>query len=428
MKKLFSIFLALAMLFALCSCDAQEIREQLLPKAPEAEVVVQPVSTEPPAPAETPEPAPAAKEPTNRVIVTISKNVQEFYDPAEERQLILDFSYETPHVDILERDEAAAAINEYVSLLDETYCTGNDYGAGAGDGLNAMLELAIDNFTYAYETGTDVNLELSSNRRVSISRSDDSVLSLVYTTYVYKGGDKGETKTSSYVFDTESGDLLTLDMLAADRGAFDAAVLESMKAAAAADPVFSGVEGIDELLPGLLREGAWALTREGIEFVSDEHEFSQTVDGVFRAAVSYEQLAGLMDEKYLPVCGVEEGTVSVIPQADFQDGSMEVIDKVFVDNEGEDLCLVAEGTVYDVSLSRVGYTDFNGRFYQTRQLWNGSFMRDCVLQLRTMIPDGMPDLLLSYRTAAGEKVSRLITQSGEDGSIILIEDNIVAVG
>ena len=97
-----------------------------------------------------------------------------------------------------------------------------------------------------------------------------------------------------------------------------------------------------------------------------------------------------------------------------------------VDAEGEALCLEANGTVYDVRLSSVDYSD---RFYETAQLWACSYMSDCVLQLDTIIPDGMPKLMVSFRDAAGIQSRMLLTQSGEDGSYILMSDSdIEAVG
>lgn len=428
MKKIISVIAALLMLFSLCSCGALEAVQSVALPTPETEIVTEPVIEESaPAMAEV-TPAPAQTDPASRVIVRIAKTSEQFFDPAENTRLILDFSYETPHVDILQRDSAADAINEYAAMLDETYCTGNDYGAGAGVGLSMMQELAIDNFTYAYETGADINLELSSNRTVSIERSDDAVLSLVYSVYTYKGGDRGETDVRGYVFSTVDGKLLTLDDIAGDRAAFDKLILNAMTEQAKNDPALSSVDGIGEKLSGLLRDGAWYFNKDGLLFVSAEHELSEEIDGTRGFMIDYGDLAGVIKEKYIPVSYTGEGTVHVISHSEYEDGSMEVIDKVFADDGGEELCLVAEGTVYDVSLTRVGYTDYNGRFYTIQQLWSCSSMKDCVLQLCTRIPDGMPNLMLVYHTAAGETVSRLISQSGEDGSIILIEDGIVAVG
>ena len=102
-----------------------------------------------------------------------------------------------------------------------------------------------------------------------------------------------------------------------------------------------------------------------------------------------------------------------------------MIDKVVVDENGTALCIEAEGTVYDVRLSKVDYAD---RFYETALLWSCSYMNDCILQLNAAIPEGMPNLMVSYRDADGTQHKLLLTQSGEDGSYILSDENIEAVG
>lgn len=430
MKKIISIAILFVMLFSLCACEQIEQLQGIeLPELPKAETSEEPTG-EAPKVQEQPAEATVSKlveASPLRIIAAVTKTEEQFFDPAEGKQLILDFSYETPHVDILDRDEAANAINEYIAMLDETYCTGNDYGDGAGNGLNMLLELATDNFTYAYETGNDVSLELSSNRTVSVERADSAVLSLLYYSYLYMGGAHGEYNYRGYVFDTEDGSLVTLDKLLTDTEKFEDVALEYMKAAMAEDDeAFPDVS--DESLLGLVRDGSWYLGKSGVTIFPDLYEIASYADGIKMFEIPYETLAGLVNEKYLPPEYAGEGELSVIPQSEFEDGSMEVVDKIVTAENGEELCLIVSGTVYDVRISSVAYTDYTGKFYETAHLWNCSYMTDCAVQIQTMIPDGMPDMLISYRAADGTQVNRLLTQSGEDGSLILVEDDIAAVG
>ena len=97
--------------------------------------------------------------------------------------------------------------------------------------------------------------------------------------------------------------------------------------------------------------------------------------------------------------------------------------KVFED--GQTVYLEAEGTVEDVRISTVSYSYF---FYDIAQLWSCSSMKDSALQLITVIPDGMPNLKISWRSAGVEQACYL-TQSGEDGSLILLPvGDVEAVG
>ena len=55
-------------------------------------------------------------------------------------------------------------------------------------------------------------------------------------------------------------------------------------------------------------------------------------------------------------------------------------------------------------------------------------MKDSAIQLETMIPDGIPNLMVSYTDADGVNHSKLVSQSGMDGSFLLIDDNIEVLG
>ena len=98
-------------------------------------------------------------------------------------------------------------------------------------------------------------------------------------------------------------------------------------------------------------------------------------------------------------------------------------------NSGEtQLCIKVSGAVYDVSVCSVEYADFDSRFYTTGEHWYCSYMKDSAIQLETMIPDGIPNLMVSYTDADGVNHSKLVSQSGMDGSFLLIDDNIEVLG
>ena len=79
-------------------------------------------------------------------------------------------------------------------------------------------------------------------------------------------------------------------------------------------------------------------------------------------------------------------------------------------------------------MSSVDYFDYNGSFNESAVHWSCSGMENAAVQLVTEIPDGMPNLKIAWRGAAGEQ-SVFLTQSGEDGSLILMPgDSIEAVG
>lgn len=442
MKKITAIMLALALALSLCGCSGlQNLKNVELPPLPD---VSQGAPEATPAPTIEIDTSASTAESTLplHVIVSMETHSEEHYDPQNGETRILTFSYKTPRVYIEGRDAAMNAINEYIATVDETYYTGNDYGLdsvadGSIGGVNAFLEAATDNYAFAVDTGDEsLPLEFASERTARVERIDSRVLSMVYNTYTYTGGAHGNYAELAYNFDTETGERLTLGTLSADPdgladflseyltklytddedGYYSARVYEDLSVDAENNPVAD-----------LVREGAWYFNSTGMVFASQPYELGPYASGIIEFAVPYADLSGVIYDKYLPAeHEAAPGALELKAQSEVADGSIEIIDKVSVDTPGEALCVQAVGTVYDIRLSEVDYTN---AFYETARLWAASYMSDCVLQLETLIPDGMPKLMISFRTSDGVQTQLLLTQSGEDGAYILMDKNSVeAVG
>ena len=445
MKRITAIILAFILAFALCACGSLDnLKNVELPPLPDADA--QPTQTPPEATAviDTTVSTPESALPQH-VIVSLEKHSEEHYDPQNGDTLILSFSYETPRVYIEGRPEASNAVNEYIATVDETYYTGNDYGIGdSGDeyampsGVNGMLEMATDNYSYAVENGlTDMPLEYSSDRTARVERIDSRVLSMVYTTYTYTGGAHGNYFDTAYTFDTESGEYVTLEMLSDNVDELKAFLADYMTRLYAEDKdgyyserIFADMvpDGdVNSAIAALARDGSWYFNEQGMVIFSSVYELGPYAAGIVDFVIPYGELSGHINDKWLPAeRTAENGSFTLKAQSDVADGSVEIIDKVTVDAGGEALCLEADGTVYDVRLVSVDYSD---RFYETAELWACSYMSDCVLQLDTVIPDGMPKLMVSFSDASGNETRLLLTQSGEDGTYILMKDrDIEAVG
>lgn len=442
MKKFFVILLALMLAFSMCACEELEQLKSIdLPDPPDTSAAPETeASPEPDVEVTDGEPdaqeAGSQAEPlSNPVMVSIGSTSYQEFDPAEGKELILTFAYETPSVYIEGRDEAASAINNYIAVLDETYYTGNDYGAGTAMGYNMMYELALDNYGYIVGTGAeDMPYELVSSRSVTVVRSDSQVLSILYDDYVNLGGAHGEYVNTAYVFDTVTGNVVTLDSITTDFDALRSFLVQYMVEAIEADEnqyysqrIDAGTvppEQYSAACEALLREGSWYLGQDGLVIFSDLYEFGAYAAGTIKFTVPYADLEGKLEAKWIPAQREGTGQFSVKPIADVEDGSVQIIDRVVANSEGQELCLIVEGTVYDVKVSSGDYTD---RFYETAQLWSCSYMQNSAVQLVTVVPDGMPELMLSYRTAGGEQ-HRLFISQGEDGSLALVDDSIEAVG
>lgn len=444
MKKIFCLLTVAVLTFSLAGCGV--LNQLELPPLPDVDAI----KAEEAAQAEAEAAAQAAEaqaameaaqpdessELNNHVIVNISRHSETYMDPQNGTEPILEFGYDIPVVFIEGRDVANAAINEHISALTETYQTGNDYGYGTSSGLNLFLEMATDNYSYIVNSGeSSLPMLYSANQSVKVTRADERILGLLYTNHSFTGGAHGSYYDRAYVFDTETGERVTLDMLSSDVDSFKSFLHDYMLSLYEADEGGYYTERVSEdilfgttvsdAIAALIREGSWYLGEDGLVIFSDIYELGPYAAGICEFVVPYEQLSDKMDGRFLPMEKSGQGSLSLMRQSELADGSAQIIDRVTVDAEGEQLCLVAEGIVYDVKLSSVSYMD---RFYENAQLWACSYMDDCLLQLDVTIPEGMPDLMVRYTDGAGETHSLLLTQSGEDGSLILADDDIEAVG
>ena len=429
MKKIMALILVLALAATMCACDELEKLQQVeLPPLPTVEPSQEPETTPEPA-EESPEPSPEPLELGNRVIVSIKNNTEIHNAPDNEAQRILTFSYDTPQVHIEGNDAAAAAINDHIAVLDELYYS----GTGNGDGINAMLEMALDNYSYAVDTGAELGLEYSSDRTVSVPRADNAVVSLILSTNTYTGGVHGNYFDRGYVYDAQTGELLTLEKLTSDADAFSAFAASYLVELAKNDETYASLDLIEDLpsaMAALLREGSWYFDDNGLVVFSDVYELASYAEGIIRFTIPYGALEDYIDAKWLPTQRQSgDGSFEVSLLSDVPSGSVEIIDRVTADSEGLELCLKAVGTVYDVSISSVEYADYSHKFFETASHWACSYMSDCAIQLVTLIPEGMPNLMISYTTADGVHHHSLISQSGVDGSISLTDaESVEAIG
>ena len=438
MKRVFAGLLALVMCLSLCACGGKVD----LPPVPTAETVVvpaetaSPAETETPAPVETEAPAPEHAEANGRVLVSVEKTEEQAFDPQYGETLILSFSYETPRVIDEENPAAADKVNEFIGLLNEAYITGEDYGEGAGIGYNNMLTYAEENYGMQLEMNLEYpTFELTSARHIAIPRNDGKVLTLLFNDNSYTGGAHGSYSTRGYSFDMATGERLSLASLSADEAALRDFLTQEMVQQAREDAyIHDQMEGfveedaLEETLAALLRSGSWYLDYEGMEIFSDLYEISSYAAGMVSFRIPNEKLLGHVDERFLAVPASSGGELRAIPAEAMEDGSMEIVDMVKVYDEGTTVYLVSDGPVQDLRVSSVDYFDYNGSFNESAVHWSCSGLENAAVQLVTVIPDGMPNLKISWRGASGEQ-SVFLTQSGEDGSLILMPgDSIEAVG
>lgn len=425
MKKCIAGLLSLLLALSLCACGGVE-----LPPLPTAEPKPSPeVSAEPAAPVET---APAAEEKLPEVIVSFRHELHEAYDPEKHETLILHFAYDIPTIVMEERPQEAAWINEFTGLLAETFYTGENYGEGPGTGYNNMLTMAEDNYLLMQNSSEENRIyEMSADQSVTVERNDGRVLTLRYLSSSYTGGAHGMSVQRCYSFDPATGRLLTLASISEDEAALREYLASRLvelsindEGIASATSGFLMPDTRDEALSALLRDGSWYFDYDGMVIFSDLYEISSYAAGIISFRIPWYELEGRVDARYFPVKRQSSGSFRVLPEEQMQDGSVEIVDMLRTDESGTTVYLVSDGSVSDVRIDAVSYS---GYFYPTAALWSCSEMHDAAVQLVTVIPDGMPKLRVRWRDSFGEHTGYL-SQSGYDGSLILADEDIEAVG
>lgn len=427
MKKILALLLGCCLLFALCACEGNGFVET--PDAETGALVV----TE--TPATTAAPTVDVKETLGApILVSVVSHNMEYEAPDGSGRVILSFGYDEAKVYMENDPEAAEHINHTLAVQDELFYS----GSGEGDGLNGMLERAIDNFGYVMNEGNNKSVEFSSVRSVRVARGDSRIVCLCYRVNSYTGGAHGTYSDRSLVFDAQSGALLTLDSISTDRTALEQTMLEHMLETVNSDVRYQPILGyleqfseknLSDALRAIIREGRWELNEEGLTVFSDIGELGSYADGVIRFTLPYESLQDLVDERFFPVERLENGELRVLPLSGATDPGLPLVDKITLDADGQELCLAVSGTVYGLAVDSVSYFSDEIGFYQTSTHWYGSYLSNSGLQIKTELPDGMPDLMIRYTDAEGGAHRYLLTQSGEDGSLILMDaESIAAVG
>ena len=272
----------------------------------------------------------------------------------------------------------------------------------------------------------------SSIRSVHVFRADGSAISFLYWTSVYTGGAQSKHSYVGRSFNSQTGEALSLDQLSSDPEAMIKTLGDALLALSHDEPgLYESftVDDVDAAIRALVRDGNWYFSSEGMVFFPDFGELRPEEEGIPMLTVPYAELAGVIDDKYLGALRESGGEMKVLRVSDVPEGTLVSIDRLVV-SDGEELYLKTEGTLYDVLISSVAYYDQQDgqRFYETERYWYASFMTDCALQLSVALPEGMPNLMISYTDENHVSHRLLLSENGVDGTPVLVDDTIVAVG
>ena len=140
------------------------------------------------------------------VIARFKTEFSTFSDPKGYGVEILEYSIETPEIEVVGNPDAAKAINSKIEEINSAYRPAQEGGSIQMDRQTEMLTLAEDNYMY-YESGTaePLNLKFTFSRTAEIARADADYILVKYTNSIVMNDNS--TEEEFYAFNTQTGEL-----------------------------------------------------------------------------------------------------------------------------------------------------------------------------------------------------------------------------
>lgn len=218
---------------------------------------------------------------------------------AEDGHVLVSYSYDSPTVVIAGNLAAQSAIQTSLNALVDKDLT---------NVKEALYTIAQGNYQALGKDAAPCTSELN----LTITRSDDTVISLVANEIQDAGGAHGSDWRSGWNYDTQTGQLLTFSDLGS--GFREKATdLVSTQAALEADSLFDGYQ---ESLSHVVLDGTedaqtlygfdaaiaptFYMTDETITFISREYELQPYAMGVLEFPTAYSDYGSILKERYLP--------------------------------------------------------------------------------------------------------------------------------
>lgn len=272
MKKYLSItFAILLVLSALSACSGEPaLPDPTPPVTDTAEPVTKPLTGDP----------------ESGISVSFTENTQTI---TEAGSVIMSTTSLVPTVTIAEREDVASIIEDKLAeLLTVSEDAMSDYHSSA---LAHYLSLGEERESW-------VNYDCSYSAETV--RADDRVISVSYIISSFTGGIHSNYAQYGVSFDSQTGEVLTIDKLTDDSQTLRDVVAKSVVRDAASYSDNSLV-GVEDFAAGVLDTNQWYLGETGLTVFASPYEISSYSEGVITFTVPYAELSGILLDSWLPV-------------------------------------------------------------------------------------------------------------------------------
>lgn len=252
----------------------------------------------------------------------------------------------------------------------------------------------------------------------SVTRCDTRVLSAVFDVSQDIGGIHADSTRTSRSYNADDGSLLTIADIAKNEEQLKTFIKNYVIGLAAGDDYKEGgvsilFDDFESTIKDLVDAGAnWYFSDGGLVFYANPYDIAPYSRGVLLFEIPYSALEEFIDEGFMPVEYEGENGMLLADDGDKLDrSSLNILGTVTVDEDGQSVVLSAEETVYNVKIYTSG-----------RMLWQRNYLTTGEgVEVKSFIPDAQPNIAVSYELADGTEIVRGIFQSGNDGSILLID-------
>lgn len=252
----------------------------------------------------------------------------------------------------------------------------------------------------------------------SVTRCDTRVLSAVFDVSQDIGGIHADSTRTSRSYNADDGSLLTLADIAKNEEQLKTFIKNYVIGLAAGDDYKEGgvsilFDDFESTINDLVDAGAnWYFSDGGLVFYANPYDIAPYSRGVLTFEIPYSALAEFIDESFMPVEYEGDNGMLLADDGDKLDrSSLNILGTVTVDEDGQSVVLSAEETVYNVKIYTSG-----------RMLWQRNYLTTGEgVEVKSFIPDAQPSIAVSYELADGTEIVRGIFQSGNDGSILLVD-------
>lgn len=252
----------------------------------------------------------------------------------------------------------------------------------------------------------------------SVTRCDTRVLSAVFDVSQDIGGIHADSTRTSRSYNADNGSLLTIADIAKNEEQLKTFIKNYVIGLAAGDDYKEGgvsilFDDFESTISDLVDAGAnWYFSDNGLVFYANPYDIAPYSRGVLTFEIPYSALAEFIDESFMPVEYEGDNGMLLADDGDKLDrSSLNILGTVTVDEDGQSVVLSAEETVYNVKIYTSG-----------RMLWQRNYLTTGEgVEVKSFIPDAQPNIAVSYELADGTEIVRGIFQSGNDGSILLVD-------